>query len=225
MPEPRIVAFYRELPEPGPLEDSDLWAASFRDSLKRFEGQVRTCYTEATLERLLCSPDPVCRRAAVVALGLLGTMHVNCAVAARLQDEDALVRRLASDALWAIWFRGDRPEQGEELQRIVNLSDTKQVLRALAALVRRSGDYAEAYNQRAILFYRMGEFRRAIADCETVLKLNPHHFGAAAGMAQCYLKLDKPHAALRSFRTALAINPNLDDVEAAVRALEEVLGE
>ena len=71
----------------------------------------------------------------------------------------------------------------------------------------------------------MGEFRRAIADCETVLRLNPHHFGAAAGMAQCYLKLNRPRAALRSFRTALEINPNLDDVEEAVRALEEVLGE
>jgi len=44
-------------------------------------------------------------------------------------------------------------------------------------------------------------------------------------MAQCFLKLKKPRAALRSFRTALEINPNLDDVQSAVKALEEVLGD
>jgi tetratricopeptide (TPR) repeat protein len=222
---PRIVTFYRELPEPAPFEDAELWAAGFRSALVRFLRQVESNYTEATLERLLNSPDPVCRRAAVVALGLVGTTAVNAAVAARLHDSDPLVRQLASDALWAVWFRGQRPELGQELQRIVGKSDSRTMLRELDALVLRACDYAEAYNQRAILYYRLGEFRRSVTDCEATLRLNPHHFGAAAGMAQCYLKLNKPRAALRAFRTALEINPNLDDVEAAVRALEEALGE
>jgi tetratricopeptide (TPR) repeat protein len=223
--EPRIVTFYRELPEPSPLEDPELWAAGLRNSLERYHRRVEECYTEATLARLLHSPDPVCRRAAVLALGMTGTMNVNAAVSARLQDNDPLVRQLASDALWAIWFRGGRPEHIAELQNLVGQDDSRRMLRGLDALVSRAEDYAEAYNQRAILYYKMGEFRRAIADCETVLRLNPHHFGAAAGMAQCYLKLNRPRAALRSFRTVLEINPNLDDVEEAVRALEEVLGE
>jgi tetratricopeptide (TPR) repeat protein len=219
------VTFYRELPEPSPLEDAELWAAGARNLLERFRRQVEECYSEATLQRLVRSPDPACRRAAVLALGLMGTMTVNAAVAARLQDEDPIVRHLASDALWAIWFRGGRPEHVAELQQLVGLDDSRRLLRGLDGLIRRAGDYAEVYNQRAILYYRLGEFRRAVADCETVLRLNPHHFGAAAGMAQCYLKLNRPRAALRSFRTALEINPNLDDVEAAVRELEEVLGE
>jgi tetratricopeptide (TPR) repeat protein len=223
--EPRIVTYYRELPEPSPLDDAELWAAGLRNSLERFRRQVEECYTEAALERLLHSPNPVCRRAAALALGMVGTMAVNASVSGRLQDDDPLVRQLASDALWAIWFRGGRPEHIAELQDLVGQEDTRRVLRGLDALVSRAGDYAEAYNQRAILYYRLGEFRRAIVDCETVLRLNPHHFGAAAGMAQCYLKLNRPRAALRSFRTALEINPNLDDVEAAVRALEEVLGD
>jgi tetratricopeptide (TPR) repeat protein len=222
---PLIVEWYRALPQPRPPEDSDLWAARLGQALDDFRVAVAARYSESTLQRLLNSPDPDCRRAAVVALGLLGTMRVNAAVAAHLRDGDEAVRHLASDALWAIWFRGDTPRHNEELQRLARLDDARAQRRGLDALIRRARDFAEAYNQRAILSYRLGEFRDAIADCETTLRLNPHHFGAAAGMAQCFLRLKKPRAALRSFRTALAINPNLDDVEAAVKALEEVLGE
>jgi Tfp pilus assembly protein PilF len=91
--------------------------------------------------------------------------------------------------------------------------------------VRKAGDFAEAFNQRAVLHFRLGQFREAIADCQRALELNPHHFGAAAGMAQCYMKLKKPRAALRSFRNALRINPNLEDVAETIRALEDVLGD
>jgi len=223
--EPRIVTFYRELPEPTPFEDAELWTTSFGGALERFQRRVEENYTEATLARLLSSTDPVARRAAVAALGLSGTMAVNAAVADCLQDPDALVRQLAASALWAIWFRGHNPEHARELERVVSLADKRSVLRGLDTLVRRADDFAEAYNQRAIAYYGLGEFRRAAADCEIVLRLNPFHFGAAAGQAQCYLRLNKPQAALRSFRTALEINPYLDDVEAAVRALEEALGE
>ena len=60
-------------------------------------------------------------------------------------------------------------------------------------------------------------------DCESTLRLNPHHFGAAAGLGQCYLKLGKPRAALRAFHTALAINPGLDQLRDTIRSLEEAL--
>ena len=98
-------------------------------------------------------------------------------------------------------------------------------LKRIDALIRESGEYAEAYNQRAVLYYRMGNFQKAIVDLQQVLKLNPHHFGAAAGMGQCYVRLRKPRAALRAFKSAYRINPNLDDVKEAIQSLEEVLGE
>src|SRR5262249_54615796 len=115
--------------------------------------------------------------------------------------------------------------EARELEQVVHRADKRSVLRGLHALIRQTNDFAEAYNQRAIVYYGLGDFRKAVADCETVLRLNPYHFGAAAGLAQCLLRLNQPHAALRAFRTALEINPNLDDVEAAVKALEEALGE
>lgn len=222
---PRLVEFYNQLPPPQDHEDLEEWASSVRDGLENFGRLVQQYYTEATLGRLLTSYDPVCRRAAVVALGLVGTMAVNGSVASLLQDRDRLVRYLASDALWAIWSRGYSEQYNAELQKLLRQKDPRTKLAGLDSLVRKAGDFAEAYNQRAILYYRLGKFRKAIADCEKVIRLNPHHFGAAAGMAQCYLKLNKPRAALRSFRVALAINPNLDDVEETIKAIEDVLGD
>jgi tetratricopeptide (TPR) repeat protein len=222
---PRLVEFFEQLPPPQEGDDLEQWAADNRDGLEEFGRKVQAKYTEATLSRLLTSGDPRCRRAAVVALGLVGTMAVNGAVASMLQDRDRLTRYLASDALWAIWSRGYSERYNRELQRLLQQPDLRAKLAGLDRLVRRASDFAEAFNQRAILYYRLGKFRKAIADCERVMRLNPHHFGAAAGMAQCYLKLNKPRAALRSFRVALAINPNLDDVEETIKAIEDVLGE
>jgi tetratricopeptide (TPR) repeat protein len=225
MREPRLVSFFREIPDPCPFEEPQEWTTRLRAALERYRRQVSESYTEATLERLLCSLDPVCRRGAVLALGLVGTMMSNDALARRLHDDDSMVKQLAGDALWAIWFRAAGRDRCEDLQRIVGNDPGRGALRDLDVLISRTGDYAEAYNQRAILYYKLGEFRRAAIDCETVLKLNPHHYGAAAGMAQCYLRLNRPRAALGAFRAALEINPNLDDVGQAVKALEEMLGE
>jgi tetratricopeptide (TPR) repeat protein len=225
MREPRLVTFFRDIPDPCPFESPEEWTTRLRTALERFRRLTCEVYSEATLQRLLCSPDTVCRRAAVLALGLSGTMACNRALSRRLHDDDGMIRQLAGDALWAIWFRAAGRDHCESLQRIVTGENTRTTLRDLDVLISRTGDYAEAYNQRAILYYKLGEFRRAAADCETVLKLNPQHYGAAAGMAQCYLRLNRPRAALCAFRTALEINPNLGDVEQAVKALEEMLGE
>ena len=68
-------------------------------------------------------------------------------------------------------------------------------------------------------------FDRSVADCQAALRLNRHHFGAQAGLGQCYLRLRRHRAALRAFRVALRINPRLDGIAETVRVLENALGE
>ena len=46
-----------------------------------------------------------------------------------------------------------------------------------------------------------------------------------AGMAQSYMQMRKHKAALKAFRTALRLNPNLAGVAETIRALENALGE
>lgn len=220
---PLLLEMFDRLPELKPGDDEELWAAGVQDAMREFRAAVRERYTEGTLARLLSSADARTRRAAVLALGLIGTIEVNPAVAAVLRDEDPLVQRFASDALWELWFRGGTAEQNRLLEQAARDRDQLKARTELDQLIRQAPNFAEAYNQRAIWFFKRGEFARAVDDCEATLRLNPYHFGAAAGLGQCYLKLGKPRAALRAFRSAIEINPSLEHLRDTIRSLEEAL--
>ena len=146
-------------------------------------------------------------------------------MAARLHDDDAIVRRLAGESLWSLWFRADVEAASQELQRLMRLRDLKKALHGFEGLLKKAPEYAEAYNQRAIFHYHRGDYAKAIHDCEKTLRLNPHHFGAAGGMGQCFMKQRKFRAALRIFRRANRINPNMESVREAIQSLERMLGE
>ncbi len=220
-----LVDYYRRLPDRKENEEPETWAVRLQEGLEGFKQEVTTRYTEGTLQRIAACPNAEARRAAVLALGLTGTMASNKPLAQRLHDGDSQVRQLATDALWALWFRADNVDHSHELQRIMRLRDPEKALDAFEDLIKKAPKFAEAYNQRAILWFRLEEYQKSIADCEAVLKLNPHHFGAQAGMGQCYMKLRKPRGALKAFKAALRINPGMEGVEDTIRTLEDVLGE
>ncbi len=229
MREPLLLKFYRNLPERHSTETASDWAQRFQAGLNRFKRAVRIRYTEGTLEKLLDSADAEVRQAAVLAVGLMGTMRLNRAVAHRLHDEDSVVRRLAGEALWSLWFRGDTPEHNRELQRLMRLrledAGADAILERYQRLLAQAPHFAEAFNQRAILYFRMNDVDRAVADCVMVLRLNPCHYGAASGLAQCYMKQRKFRAALRAYRRAYRLNPNLEGVQQAIESLERMLDE
>jgi tetratricopeptide (TPR) repeat protein len=222
---PLLVEYYNRLPEGRTSEDPQKNSQLQQAAIAEFKKQVAARYTEGTLTRLLGSGDGRTRRAALLALGLLGTMESNAAVAARLHDDDADLARMAADALWSIWFRGDSQANSEELHRLVRLRDREKALAGLDQLLKRAPTFAEAYNQRAIVLFRLKQFERSIADCEKALQYNPCHFGALAGMGQCFLQLRKHKAALKAFRNALRVNPHMDGIAETIRTLENALGE
>jgi tetratricopeptide (TPR) repeat protein len=220
-----LVECFQDLPA---LPDGDFLAgrsAELQTHLDRFRSRVGKKYSEGTLQRLLEHPCSQARRAALLALGLQGTMISNAVVAERLHDEEAQVRRLAQDALWNIWFRAEGDANKRELQRLTQLKDTNKSLRGLELMIQKCPEFAEAYNQRAIVYFRRGEFHKSAADCQRALERNQFHFGAQCGLGQCHIRMKKPRSALRAFRLALRINPELEGVADSIRALEETLGE
>lgn len=222
---PLLLDYFNELPEPVASNGNE-WEDLLRQALDKFKKKVKARYTEGTLHRLAGSTDVRNRRAAILALGMIGSMKVsNAYVAARLHDEDASVRQLASQGLWSMWSRADNDDNNAELQKIMGIRDRRKRRLRLEALIARSPTFAEAINQRAILHFENENWAAAVSDCEKVLKLNPFHFGAAAGLGRCHMQLRKHRAALKAFRTALRINPGLADVEEAIRALESTFGE
>jgi tetratricopeptide (TPR) repeat protein len=222
---PLLVDYYNKLPERQVNEPPREGKSRWQTALDKFKKRVEERYAEGTLLRLLEVGDARCRQAALTALGLLGTMNGNAAVAARLHDDDPDTRQLAADTLWTLWFRADSEENNQELQRLARMRDREKAMAGFDQLILRSPGFAEAYNQRAVLAFRMKQYERSIADCEKALQLNPYHFGAQAGIAQSFLQLRKHKAALKAFRTALRINPYMEGVAETIRALENALGE
>ena len=92
-----------------------------------------------------------------------------------------------------------------------------------SAVIEKKPDYAEGWNRRATVYFLAGDLRRSIADCDEVLKRNPGHFGALSGLGQIHLQLDDLPQALRWYRRALEVNPNMLGVEMNIRMIEEQL--
>lgn len=190
-----------------------------------FRGRVAARYSEETLCRLLTdAPGITTRRASAVALGTVGGYRRSNPVLARaLGDTDPLVRSLAEAALWAIWFRADTPENNRMLQRVIQLAgqgEMKQAETTATRLVAVAPGFAEAYNQRAIIYFAQGRFAESAEDCQRVLSINPYHFGALAGLFQCQLGLDRPDEALNTLRRAAKLQPYNMNFREFIRKLE-----
>ena len=217
-----LVEFFQQIPEG---RSNAKPKVTRKEAIEVFKHRIAERYCEGTLLRVLEHGDGCSRRAALLALGLLGSMTACPGIAARLHDEDREIAQSAADTLWTLWFRGDSPANNDELQRLARQRDRRKALAGIDALIQRAPEFAEAYNQRAIIHFRLKQFDRSLADCEKALKLNPYHFGAQAGLGQCYLQMRKHRSALKAFRAALRLNPHMDGVAETIRALENALGE
>jgi tetratricopeptide (TPR) repeat protein len=130
---------------------------------------------------------------------------------------------MAEDALWAIWSRADTPEHNQALNQ-VQLAISREQLDQAQVLVTRliagAPNFAEAYNQRAIIYFLQGRFAESVQDCQQVLARNPYHFGAISGMAQSQVRLNRPQDALKSLRRALKLQPHRTSLRETIRILE-----
>jgi tetratricopeptide (TPR) repeat protein len=170
--------------------------------------------------------DAAARRRGVEQLAQVGTMADVPALVAALRDPDALVRALAEGALWEVWSRSGDAETDLLLAIGTEQMGVRQLGPAIATFTKvidRRPDFAEGWNKRATAYYLAGDYARSLADCDEVIKRNPHHFGALSGYGMIYLELDQPGRALTYFERALAVNPNMRQVEATVEALRRLL--
>ncbi len=127
---------------------------------------------------------------------------------------DAEAANKLSDQIWAIWTNPSDPDIAARMRDVIEARMTRSpdiTLELLNELINDFPDYAEGWNQRATLYYMLGDFEASIADCAKVLELEPRHFGALSGRAMMYLQLDKRSLALRDIQAALAIHPFLSE--------------
>ena len=179
-------------------------------------------YSEADLTAYLHSKEPLLGRAAGFALRLVGSSKAIPALVDALKNSDRGTRFNAEYALWEIWSHsGDDAvdvmlENGKDL---LKNEAYQQAVECFTAVIETDPSFAEGYNQRAIAYFMLEEWSKAIRDCKRTISLNPNHFGAFAGMGHVYVRLGKIDEALAAYKQALVINPNLVSIAEAVLRL------
>lgn len=146
----------------------------------------------------------------------------------RLTDDSSLVRRAAEQGLWLLWSRSGDQGIDALMARGVDEMQTGRLDESIATfteVIRRKRGFAEGWNKRATALFLAGEFRKSLADCDEVMKRNPYHFGALAGYGQIYFQLEQYEMAIKYFRRALQVNPNMVTLEINIKAAErEIAG-
>lgn len=215
-----------ESPQRYPLLDKIYQRFLNEESSADFIHQVSTKYNLATLERLAKGGGHITRRAAVLAIGFLGSFENNEVMGGALNDSDRAVRMLADHGIREIWQRQGTQSQQQALkmiQRLVDQSRMDEVISAATELLQANPEFGEAFNQRAIAYCAKGNYQAALIDCREALQCNRFHFPAAIGLAHCCMQIDEPSGALAGYRLALNINPDLDSVRRQVSRLERML--
>ncbi len=74
--------------------------------------------------------------------------------------------------------------------------------------------YSEGWNQRATLFFMLGDFQASLADIDQTLLREPRHFGALSGRASIYAIQGHKEKAKQAIEQALSFNPfiNADSI-------------
>lgn len=176
----------------------------------------------------LQAADAAARAEAIVWLANRGTMADAPLLEARLRDESGFVRSFAEQGLWLLWSRSGDRALDELMARGVEAMQAgrhAEAIRLFSQVIERKPEFAEGWNKRATSYFLAGEYARSIADCDEVLKRNPRHFGALSGLGQIYVQLERYEEALRWFRRALEVNPNLLGVEMEAARIEMRLKE
>lgn len=126
--------------------------------------------------------------------------------------------------IWALWTQTSSDTTALLMLRAKMAMEAKQMdvaRKLLDAVVRLKPDYIEGWNRRATLNYLTNDYANSLEDIEQVLKREPRHFGALAGLGMIFQELGDDRRALEAFRKALAVNPHLEKVPDLVKTLTE----
>jgi tetratricopeptide (TPR) repeat protein len=73
--------------------------------------------------------------------------------------------------------------------------------------IRLKPDDVEGWNQRATLHFKMGNYRKSMSDINQVLRIEPRHFGALAGVAAIMTQTGRDEMALKAWERFLDVYP------------------
>ncbi|MDO4569174.1 MAG: tetratricopeptide repeat protein [Planctomycetia bacterium] len=191
-----------------------------------FVDEVSSRYAQGTLERLTRHQSANVRRAAVVALGLIGDYRANQTLADALVDPDETTAILADCAIRSVWKRDETLEDQKNLQACIDLNqagESENAVLGATYLLQKTPGFAEVWFQRGRAWFDLGNFKAAKADFQKTLELNPHHFEASVMLGYAFMELGDAPQTLEAFRRALRMNPGLREARPKMRRIQRTL--
>ncbi len=139
---------------------------------------------------------------------------------AKAQDSDEA--RGLTGAILRVWARSGSDTADLLMERVATLmrqKDLKPAQDLLDRLIDIEPQWAEAWSRRASMRFLGHDHSGAMEDLVHVLTLEPRHFMALVGVGAILESEDNHAQALRVFRRALEINPQLDDIREKIEKL------
>jgi tetratricopeptide (TPR) repeat protein len=127
---------------------------------------------------------------------------------------DEATSRIYENEIWREWFQsGDELTNGlmQEAMRKRGNYDFAGAVEALSKIIELNPAYAEAWNQRATVYYYQANYQASLVDIAKTLALEPRHFGALSGRAMIRLYQSKPALARQNIIEASKIHPYLKE--------------
>ena len=112
--------------------------------------------------------------------------------------------------IWVEWTTPDDPELAELISQVLAARRTANYTKAFTILddvVQRWSNYAEGWNQRAIIHFETGSLEQSLSDIAKTLEREPRHFGALAGRALIYQQQGNQPLTVESVLAAMEHHP------------------
>jgi tetratricopeptide (TPR) repeat protein len=143
--------------------------------------------------------------------------------ALKVAPDEASAKHI-EERIWALWLVSGSDTCNLLMVRAkaaVDGEDYDLAIRLLDAIIELKPGYVEAWNRRATVFFLKHDYGSALFDIQQVLKREPRHFGALAGLGAIMQDIGDEKDALTAYRRALDIDPHLKGVADKVKALTE----
>ena len=205
---PRLATAYRRL-----LANADA---------PQYAAEVDEHYSPMTLAMLLTRGDVELRRAAAMALGLLGNSRSIEPLGRALSDVDRGVRLVADDSFRGLLLRDCAPTHHQQLLKVMHLTDGGEFAAALAPamiLAEQSPMYAEAHFQLASCWHGLDDYSKAAQSYIACLWRCRFHYTAWQGLARCQIMDGEYRSAAKSLSRCLDVVPDLESARLQLRAL------
>ena len=137
---------------------------------------------------------------------------------------DDVTAKAIEERIWAVWTLSRSDTANLLMTRVktaIEANDLDLAINLLNSIVKVKPEYVEAWNRRATIFYMKKDYGRSLADIREVLKREPRHFGALAGLGLILQDVGDDKQALEVYRRVLTLYPRMERIPDLVKTLQE----